>query len=107
MCNKTLPNNETSNVDWLWLTESDTMQENWKRCTFYTNKALGFATGAMFVRETGQESHIDEACKFYLSVIVFFIFMYRLSLAEAFTIFKFWSCTYYININVTEWNFKI
>ncbi|CAG5119687.1 unnamed protein product, partial [Candidula unifasciata] len=26
-------------------TEEDVMEEAWKRCTFYTNKALGFSTG--------------------------------------------------------------
>ncbi|KAK7109172.1 endothelin-converting enzyme homolog isoform X2 [Littorina saxatilis] len=40
--------------------EADSMQEPWKRCTFYTNKALGFATGAIFVRGTGQEGNVDE-----------------------------------------------
>ena len=47
------------------------MQEPWKRCTFYTNKALGFATGAIFVRGTGQEDNVDEvsgSC-FSLSVL--------------------------------------
>lgn len=43
--------------------EADEMQEPWKRCTFYTNKALGFATGAIFVRGTGQENNIDEIQK--------------------------------------------
>jgi hypothetical protein len=42
------------------VTESEEIQESWKRCTFYTNKALGFATGALFVRGTGQENNIDE-----------------------------------------------
>ena len=51
--------------------EADSMQEPWKRCTFYTNKALGFATGAIFVRGTGQEDNVDEvsgSC-FSLSVL--------------------------------------
>ena len=40
--------------------EKDEIQEPWKRCTFYTNAAMGFATGAIFVRGTGQENNIDE-----------------------------------------------
>ncbi|KAK7494613.1 hypothetical protein BaRGS_00014011 [Batillaria attramentaria] len=43
--------------------ESDEMQEQWKRCTFYTNKAMGFATGAIFVRGTGQEGNVDNIQK--------------------------------------------
>ena len=26
--------------------------EQWRRCAFYTNKAFGFVTGAMYVNET-------------------------------------------------------
>lgn len=40
------------------------MQEQWKRCAFYTNRALGFATGAIFVRETGQEGSVTNVSVF-------------------------------------------
>lgn len=44
-------------------TEADWMEERWKRCTFYTNAALGFATGAVYVRGTGQEGNVDSIQK--------------------------------------------
>ncbi|CAI9732984.1 endothelin-converting enzyme homolog isoform X2 [Octopus vulgaris] len=51
--------------------------DNWKRCIFYTNKALGFATGAIYVKAAtkGREIHdkienlikyIKEAFKAYI-----------------------------------------
>ncbi|GFO50330.1 endothelin-converting enzyme 1 [Plakobranchus ocellatus] len=39
-------------------TEEDSIEEPWKRCTFYTNKALGFSTGAMYVKSTGSEDSV-------------------------------------------------
>ena len=54
----------------MYVAEADSMQEPWKRCTFYTNKALGFATGAVFVRGTGQEDNVDDvSAVFSLSVL--------------------------------------
>ncbi|KAH9491503.1 Peptidase M13 [Bulinus truncatus] len=41
-------------------TEDDEMEESWKRCTFYTNKALGFATGAMYVKGTDSEGSVEK-----------------------------------------------
>lgn len=39
-------------------TEEDSIDEAWKRCTFYTNKAMGFSTGAMYVKSTGSEDSV-------------------------------------------------
>ncbi|GFR84335.1 endothelin-converting enzyme 1 [Elysia marginata] len=39
-------------------TEEDSIDEPWKRCTFYTNKAMGFSTGAMYVKSTGSEDGV-------------------------------------------------
>ncbi|RUS73179.1 hypothetical protein EGW08_019053 [Elysia chlorotica] len=41
-------------------TEEDSIDEPWKRCTFYTNKALGFSTGAMYVKSTGSEDSVKD-----------------------------------------------
>ncbi|XP_035829094.1 endothelin-converting enzyme homolog [Aplysia californica] len=41
-------------------TEEDEMEEKWKRCTFYTNKALGFSTGAMYVKGTNSEGSVEK-----------------------------------------------
>ncbi|XP_055867003.1 endothelin-converting enzyme homolog isoform X4 [Biomphalaria glabrata] len=41
-------------------TEEEEMEEPWKRCTFYTNKALGFATGALYVKGTDSEGSVEK-----------------------------------------------
>lgn len=41
-------------------TEEDEMEEAWKRCTFYTNKAMGFSTGALYVKGTDSEGSVEK-----------------------------------------------
>ncbi|XP_059176890.1 endothelin-converting enzyme homolog isoform X2 [Physella acuta] len=41
-------------------TEEDEMEEVWKRCTFYTNKAMGFTTGALYVKGTDSEGSVEK-----------------------------------------------
>lgn len=33
--------------------------ELWRRCTFYTNKAFGFATAAAYVNGSGQTDNVE------------------------------------------------
>ncbi|XP_050395357.1 endothelin-converting enzyme homolog isoform X3 [Patella vulgata] len=40
--------------------EEDSMVVPWERCAFYTNQALGFATGAIYVHGTTQADNVDK-----------------------------------------------
>ncbi|ESO96965.1 hypothetical protein LOTGIDRAFT_231740 [Lottia gigantea] len=40
--------------------EEESLVIQWERCAFYTNKALGFATGAIYVHGTTQTDNIHE-----------------------------------------------
>ncbi|BFZ01630.1 hypothetical protein BsWGS_04669 [Bradybaena similaris] len=41
-------------------TEEDDMEEAWKRCAYYTNKAMGFSTGALYVKGTHSEGSAEK-----------------------------------------------
>lgn len=43
------------------------MEEAWKRCTFYTNRALGFSTGALYVKGTDSEGSVEKVQVFILT----------------------------------------
>lgn len=49
------------------MTEEDIMEEAWKRCTFYTNRALGFSTGALYVKGTDSEGSVEKVQVFILT----------------------------------------
>jgi hypothetical protein len=34
--------------------------ELWQRCTFYTNRAFGFATAAMYINKTSQHENMAQ-----------------------------------------------
>ncbi|KAL3865324.1 hypothetical protein ACJMK2_006924 [Sinanodonta woodiana] len=40
--------------------EVDLEGEHWRRCTFYTNKAMGFATGAIYVNGSEKETSVAQ-----------------------------------------------
>ncbi|XP_041369602.1 endothelin-converting enzyme homolog [Gigantopelta aegis] len=40
--------------------DEDEVVEHWKRCAFYANQALGFATGAIYVRELAHEANVEQ-----------------------------------------------
>lgn len=44
----------------IYLAEIENEGEHWRRCAFYTNKAFGFVTGAMYVNETERGATITQ-----------------------------------------------
>ena len=43
-------------------TEIEQEGEPWRRCAFYANKALGYATGAIYVNGTSTHSSFKQVC---------------------------------------------
>ena len=50
------------------LTEIEMEGEHWRRCVYYTNKAFGFVTGAMYVNGTSKENTIRKVYIYFVDV---------------------------------------
>jgi len=48
------------------LLEMDKEGEHWRRCTFYTNKAMGLVTGAVYVNATSTNLPIGQVSEYRL-----------------------------------------
>jgi hypothetical protein len=44
--------------------------EHWRRCTFYTNKAMGLATGAIYVNATSIDKSMSRVIVIHLSFTI-------------------------------------
>ena len=49
------------------IVDVDMEGEHWRRCTFYTNKALGLATGAIYVNATSIDKSMSRVIIILLS----------------------------------------